>query len=144
MDITPISVGEGDTTYLWVKTDGGRASSKRPKQTNDCTVRALALARGIPYDEAYNLLAKAGRPCSAGFRIQEWLDTKPWAHKLSFPAVAGERRMNPASFVTQFPKGIYICRVAKHVFTVRDGVVFDALANRIDRCIYTAWRIDTN
>jgi hypothetical protein len=50
--------------------------------------------------------------------------------------------MSPALFVTQHPVGTYICRVAKHVFVVRDGVVLDEQENRPDRCIYTAWAID--
>lgn len=129
--------------YPFQLNDAGRSLSKRPKQKNDCTVRAVALARGIPYDSAYELMAGEGRKCSAGFDVVKWLDKQDWANKISFPAVTGQKRMNPVSFTDAYPNGIYICRVAKHVFTVIDGVVQDTFVSRPDRCIYTAWLISS-
>lgn len=73
--------------------------------------------------------------CRAGYR------RKTGCERLSFPAVKGERRMNPATFCETYTQGRYICRVAKHVFAVIDGVVHDEIENRPDRCIYLAWRI---
>lgn len=123
-------------------TDAGRASSRRPKQRDDCTVRALAVARGLEYDAAYDTLAEAGRKASRRFDMVEWLNAQPWAHKISFPAVKGQRRMNPDTFGREYAQGVYICRTAKHVYAVVDGVIHDDHAPRPDRCIYTAWRIE--
>lgn len=128
--------------YPAVIYDGGRALSKRPKQKNDCTVRALAIARGLAYDEAYDILAEAGRKCTRGFNMPNWLNKQPWATKMPFQATKGERRMNPASFCKMYQTGRYICRVSKHVFAVIDGEVYDAFENNPTRCIYTAWKID--
>lgn len=128
-------------SYPWLAVDAGRSTSKRAKQKNDCTVRALATARGLPYDDAYDLLAAAGRKCGRGFAFSKWINEQPWAKKISFPAVKGKRRMNPATFSQQFPHGRFVCQVAKHVFAVIDGVVHDTHASRPDRCIYTAWAI---
>lgn len=129
-------------SYPWIKTDAGRAASHRPRQKNDCTVRVLAIARDLSYDDAYGILAAAGRKCRQGFRLSNWLALQPWARKIPFPAVKGRSRMNPATFTTQFPAGIYICKVAKHVFVVRNGIVFDDFENIPNRCIYTAWAIE--
>lgn len=128
-------------SYPFETSDAGRSQSKRPKQSNDCTVRAVAIALELPYDEAYDLLALAGRKCTSRFDIVKWLKEQPWAEKLAFPAVKGERRMNPAKFCATYTTGRYICRVAKHVFAVVDGVVYDTTENRPDRCIYTAWQV---
>jgi hypothetical protein len=128
--------------YPWTRNDAGRRTSTRSKQKNDCTVRAIALARNMPYDEAYDMLAEAGRKCAKGFDIMTWLDQHEWATKIPFPAKKGESRMNPVEFAKQFPNGTYICRVAKHVYCVVDGVVFDTHRSRPNRCIYTAWRIE--
>lgn len=49
--------------------------------------------------------------------------------------------MNPATFVSRFPRGRFICQAARHVFAVVDGVVIDEFENRADRCIYGAWEI---
>jgi hypothetical protein len=130
--------------YTWVNSDGGRSTSKRKAQKNDCTVRALAIARQLPYDDAYDILKEAGRKCGRGFDFVKWIETQPWATKISFPAVKGKPRMTPAQFCRDYPKGTYILRVTKHVVAVRDGVVFDTFENRPDRCVYTAWAVATN
>ena len=127
--------------YTFVKTDAGRSNSKRSKQKNDCTVRALSLARNIPYDEAYDILAEAGRVCGKGFHFTAWINVQPWAIRHTFPAVKGERRMNPVSFTKKFTKGTWIVKTAKHVFMVRCGVAYDDIEQRPDRCIYAAWQI---
>jgi len=122
--------------------DAGRSTSRRPKQKDDCTVRALVAAWGDPYDHVYDLLAAAGRKCGRGFNISVWLNARPTLFtKIPFPAVKGQRRMNPVTFVQQYPTGTYICQVAKHVFAVVDGVVIDTFESRCDRCIYAAWRV---
>ena len=127
--------------FAWSKTDAGRSSSKRPKQVNDCTVRALALTRGLSYDEAYDLLKAAGRESNRRFLMVPYLNQQAWAQKIAFPAVKGERRMSPVTFTKQFSTGVYICRTAKHVFPVLNGVVYDDHKARPSRCIYTAWKI---
>ena len=127
--------------YFWVNSDGGRSISKRPAQKNDCTVRALAIARNLPYDDAYDILKEAGRKCSRGFDFVGWMSEQSWATKLAFPAVKGQRRMSPAQFCRDYPIGHYILRVSKHVIAVKDGVIFDTFENRPDRCVYSAWSI---
>lgn len=127
--------------YVWQPTDAGRSASKRPRQTRDCTVRALATARGLSYDEAFDILKEAGRKGRTGFRMSEWLNQQPWAEKISFPAKKGQRRMNPSTFTAQFPSGHYIVKVARHVIAISDGVLHDDTEVPPDRCIYTAWKI---
>lgn len=127
--------------YPFRFSDGGRSLSKRPRQKNDCTVRAVAIAREMDYDSAYDLLADAGRKCARGFHLPEWLNDQSWAVKIPFQARKGEHRMNPATFCESYTDGRYICRTAKHVFAVIDGVLIDSWEQRPDRCIYTAWKI---
>ena len=142
---TPIPDPEiEEALYPWLRTDAGRSNSARPKQKNDCTVRALALVRGFTYDEAYDTLANAGRKCSNGFHIGTWLERQPSVTKISFPAIKGQTRMNPVKFAEQFPKGRFICRTAKHVYAVIDGVALDTARSKPNRCIYNAWRISTS
>ena len=127
--------------------DAGRSTSRRPKQKNDCTVRALALACGVPYDTAYDWMAEQGRKCSRGApaNILAGIHGKEvFGHSFcweSFPAVKGERRMNPVRFASLYPTGKYIVRVAKHVFCFIDGVGMDTFEERDDRCIYGVWHV---
>lgn len=84
--------------YPLVITDAGRSTSKRPRQRDDCTVRAVAIALDLSYDDAYELLASAGRKCGKRFQLDDWLKFQPFARRESFPAAKGERRMNPVRF----------------------------------------------
>ena len=128
-------------SYPFSPTDAGRSTSRRPRQSNDCSVRAVALTCGLEYDAAYDLLADAGRRCARGFDIVTWLNAQPWAEHLSFQAVKGQRRMNPATFCERYTDDHYIIRTAKHVSAVINGILYDAHEMRPDRCIYRAWRV---
>jgi hypothetical protein len=122
--------------------DGGRSASRRPKQRNDCTVRAVAIAEGLEYDLAYDELKDAGRQCARTFRFTEWANKQPERfEKISFPAVKGQPRMNVERFCRQFTEGHYILNTAKHVMAVKDGVVHDADPPGMERCVYTAYRV---
>lgn len=59
--------------YPWLPSDAGRSASRRARQRNDCTVRALAMVHEMPYDQAYDLLAAAGRKCGKGFQFKTWM-----------------------------------------------------------------------
>jgi hypothetical protein len=131
--------------YPFSYTDSGRADSKRPQQKNDCTVRALANVARIEYDEAYDFVKSRGRKSHRGGNFPQARSndtalglTFIWR---SFPAVKGRPRMNPATFCGQFKTGRYIVRVAKHVFAIVDGIAYDTLPERPDRCIYGAWEV---
>ena len=131
--------------FPFVYNDAGRLQSKRSKQKNDCTVRALALSAEADYDVAYDLLKDRGRKASRGFLFPNRAsDDCALGYKFiwqSFPAVKGQKRMNPERFAKEFPNGVYICRTAKHVYVVRDGVANDIFQNRPDRCIYGCWKV---
>ena len=77
------------TTCLLPLLDGRAPTSRRPKQANDCSVWALALARGLSYDDAYETLKAAGRTCSTKFKMTAWLEDQPWARGATFPASKG-------------------------------------------------------
>lgn len=130
--------------------DGGRSKSiKRSKQTNDCTVIALALALSMDYDIAYDFLKKMGRKSGQGFHLNLLLDgiietggsiNEYIFKKHSFPALKGQPRMNVERFLNAYPKGIYIIRVAKHMACVKDGVLTDThTCNHFKKCVYTAF-----
>lgn len=122
--------------------DGGRSTSRRPKQKNDCTVRALAISEGLDYDLAYDELKEAGRQCAKGFDFKAWAKAQPKRFEsLSFPAVKGRPRMNVERFCHEYPSGTYIIRTAKHVMAVKGGVVYDDCAPDMLRCVYAAYRI---
>lgn len=132
-------------SYPFVYSDAGRTESKRPKQKNDCTVRAVALALEVPYDRAYDMLKSAGRKSHQGFHFNEWAQEEVVNDKRlkwrPFQAVKGQKRMNPVRFSQEFPTGRWIVRTAGHVFAFIDGVGYDDTKEPDGRCIYGAWEV---
>jgi hypothetical protein len=118
--------------YPFIKTDGGRSLSKRPKRNNkwdeDCTVRAVAVACGITYDEAIDALNPDGDGTSlvwGKFQFDHMMANSVingWRFEwIPFPAVRGQPRMNPPTFSERFPVGRFICKEAGHVVAWVDG-----------------------
>ena len=125
--------------------DIGKALSKRPKNRNDCTVVAVAIACGVGYDTAYDALAGLGRICSKGFWFPSGIRTVKHGdilgrhfHWAPLQAVKGERRITPQRFCIDHPLGCYVLRLSGHVVTVVDGIVYD-IGNPWGRCVYGFW-----
>lgn len=115
--------------------DGGRGASSRPDNTDDCAIRALALAAGLPYDDAHDVL----KGNSSSDRTKDLASLH--VEKMTFPSVKGQPRMTPSMFCRKFPKGTFIVKTAKHVFVIRDGVALDLRQEPANHCIYAAWRV---
>jgi hypothetical protein len=128
-------------------------------ETNDCTVRALAIAADLPYPVAHAVLAKHGRaprrgcvpdvsfPAYAelGFRpvqlkfVQTQVyrrshsrqDRTGYTHYIQ-PTVAWMQRteLTLCQFLKQNPVGRFIVHVRRHAIAVVDGVVMDSLKFR--------------
>lgn len=134
-----------ELNFKFVQSDAGRSKSKRSKQKNDCTVRAVVETVGLPYDEVYDILAEAGRKCGRGFDFKTWAPTveiNGYVFKwISFPAVKGQRRMNPVDFCMRYRTGKYIARTAGHVMAVVDGAIRDTSPPYDERCIYGAFEV---
>jgi hypothetical protein len=125
------------------KLDVGKG--KRLWDQGDCQARALTVAAGLHYDEAWELLYRLqGKHRTHGFLLQEYLERDPAelgvVRKISFPARRGVPRTTVAEFCLLCPAGSFILQVANHMVAVEDGHYFD----RWDcgrRCVYRAWEV---
>lgn len=130
--------------------NGGRLESKRPKQTNDCVIRAVAIVCGVSYDESYELFKDEGRKNGRGVLPKVWkpilkdgvFDTK--FEYFAFPATSGRPRMTVEKFCDEFSSGIFVIRTAKHLAVVIDGVLQDTVFHEnytALRCVYGAYQV---
>lgn len=119
-------------------------------ETNDCTVRALAVWAGIPYTEAHAMLRDgANRPprkgCypghvvgSIGRRIEirvDYVDVRgSWSRRQHARAVS----MTLGAFVKAYPRGRFYVIVRGHALAVIDGIIHDWHAG-LRRPIESAW-----
>lgn len=139
----------------FVRTDAGRAQSRRPKQKSDCTVRTLGKLMGHEYDYIYHILSTWGRKCNRGwdieghFRKHTWLDgfgDTLYAVSQKMPYTKDHHEVGPAkryrisNFLKDHPTGMFAVLSAKHVFAVMDGKMYDDLPWHFmeDRPVY-AW-----
>ena len=94
----------------------------------DCSVRAVSLALGISWEQAYILIA------AAGFSMGDVISSNSvWGAVLR---QHGFTRYNlPQTcpdcytfedFARDHPKGIYVLGTGTHVATVIDGIIYDA------------------
>lgn len=127
-----------NVSYPFVASDAGRAESRRPRQKNDCTVRALTHVTSLAYDDVYDRVAELGRKSHRGFDLRKHAEAFGLVWR-PFQAVKGQKRMTPVQFAREYPEGRWIVRTAGHVFAFIDGVGYDEDPERDDRCIYGAW-----
>ena len=148
MAAKPLVVWKGGIPNTFRYSDGGRHDSKHTHEDNDCTVRAIAIAFGISYDDAYNFLRYHGRKPSDAYQIHELLSDyckqkllfNCQISKIPFPTRKGYQRMNMAAFCHLYPTGTYILSCLQHVSTCIDGIIHDTWW-RPNECVYSAYHI---
>ena len=109
-------------------------------EANDCTVRALANASGMPYKLAHKIMRKAGREERRGMHADHWL---PVLNRLGFTleSIHGTTRgakylsyktgklaqpgITLDNLLNRLGYGRFIIKIRGHVLAVVDGQVLD-------------------
>lgn len=98
-------------------------------ETNDCGVRATALTCGVPYERAYEALAKAGRRFRAGVVIpQVSKAVKSLGCTLGRrerPVQASGSLYTAKTISKAYPRGRFLVYTRNHVFALVNGKVLD-------------------
>lgn len=129
-------------------TDAGRSTSAHPEEGNDCAIRAIALARGMSYDEIYEAFQRMGRKQDQDAPKTMWqgyLNCLPGTKRHTFPANAREPRLSLEDFCAQYKKGNFVVEVHRYLIAVVDGVVLDQAPRDKPKkkdCVYVAWELD--
>ena len=131
------------------------APEKFKGETNDCTVKALAVALDIPYDQAY-LYAMRGfnRKRNSGptpnvlkraFSFDKaFTELQGKALKTTYKQVDGrmlDREMTISTFVKRYSSGTYYVVVSRHALVIKDGTVIDH-SDKPKRRIKMAWKVE--
>jgi hypothetical protein len=120
-------------------TDGGRAAAGFKGKTDDCVVRAIAIAAQLPYQEAYDLVnefsanergrIRNGKKRKSSARtgvykptIRKVMDHLGWTW---VPTMRVGQGCKVHLREDELPKGRIIVSVTKHSCAVIDGVVHD-------------------
>lgn len=117
------------------------ANGDFPTERRDCSVRALAIALGIPYREAHESFRIAGRRHGEGTPLV----ISAWVHKRHGMETMRPFRPTLAQFLRENPKGRFVVHRRGHAFAIIDGVVHDWERGTGARSrIQNAWRVPTN
>lgn len=102
----------------------------------DCTIRAISVAEGISWDEAYDELSASARDMglmiSSIDAIEEYLDRR-YKRVPFHTKTVGE-------FIDKHQKGIYLITMKGHITVLKDGINYDTFDSS-DRIMWNAWRV---
>lgn len=130
--------------------DGGRKAAGFKGTTRDCACRAVAIALGIPYREAYDALNAHATDERLPARYRGSSHARTGYHRITLQTFLEARgwkwvaTMRPGQGCTvhlaqgELPAGRVIARVSKHFCAVIDGVVHDTHdpTRGGTRCVY--------
>ena len=138
--------------------DGGRKAAGYKGAAGDCACRAIAIAAGLPYQVAYDLVDKFGaaeRPSKQragrssartgvhGVTMRRIMEHLGWEW---VPTMGIGTGCTVHLAVGELPGGRLVANVSKHFVAVIDGVVHDTHDPTRDgtRCVYGYWLNPTN
>lgn len=101
------------------------------RQRADCTIKALAAAAAIPYEQAHAIAEEAGRRRGRVFKSSVLIEAAKDAG-FNFRKIRGTG-MTINRFTKKYPQGRFYARKKGHAFAIVDGVVSDktTLGSRI-------------
>lgn len=131
---------KGSVKLQTVITDGGAWDAEIFTERNDCTVRAVAIATGKPYDKIHAELEWRGRRPGQGFRLTEDGHLEELGFKrFHIPRPQGVKP-RLATVVPHVQKGHFIIATKAHVFAIIDGVAFDKTASSLSKPVFSVWQ----
>src|ERR1035441_2130723 len=128
------------TKPTFVKIDGGRTAAGFGKEKMDCTVVAYATALEIPYIEAYEHLKACGRKKNKGFF---WHEAVSGDDRFLYNDNYNVRKKYPTvhQFVKHNTIGTYVLKIAGHVLTLKDGIVYDTMRTKFKARLYSVTEV---
>jgi hypothetical protein len=137
----------------WVYNDGGRKAAGYKGNAGDCGPRAIAIATGMSYQDAYELVDQHGATERASKRRNKKSSARTGTYTATFRRIMDSLnwQWTPTKFFgegckvhmkkDELPGGTIILRVSKHFCAVINGVVQDTHCDHRNgtRCVYGYW-----
>jgi hypothetical protein len=115
-----------------------RNYNANPNQSNidDCTIRALSVAEGISWDEAYDMLSESARDLglmmSSVEAIEHFLDER-------YERVPVQEE-KVGEFIENHRRGVFLITMPGHITVLKNGINYDTFDSSI-RSIWNAWEV---
>lgn len=121
-----------------IYSDAGRSITPGfEHEKNDCTVRAISHAFDIDYATAHDAVRQAFNRkdrdgCVLPVRRQQFFLNALLGKKFTVEHCKLKEKKSLSNVIEKFENGVYIVELHDHVFTIKDGVIYDNRFN--DRC----------
>lgn len=106
-------------------------------EVEDCTIRAISVAEGISWDEAYIKLSKFARHnrlmTSSVESIEKYLD-EHYNRIPTYEETVGE-------FANDHCYGTYLITMKGHITVLKDGTIYDTF-DPSNRMIWDVWKVE--
>ena len=98
------------------------------RRVGDCAVRAVSKAIGVDWEEAYDILAHAGRAMGdmpGSKTVVSAVLRQNGFYKKAIPNTCPDC-YTAEDFCEEYPRGIYVLAFDDHIATVQDGTIYDS------------------
>jgi len=109
-------------------------------ERNDCAVRALVCAVGIPYSQAWSVLQAEGRKPGRKTSVTQLANAILNIAPDTVTRYLRHKSMTVKAFALAHPEGHYLCMSRGHYFAVTQGLVHDWRSRPRAKVIW-AWRM---
>lgn len=134
--------------FTFQHNDGGRAAAGYKGSTQDCVVRAIAIATGNAYQDVYDAINYLASSERKGKRKRSISSARTGVYKQTYrkylehygwkwtPTMAIGSGCKVHLLADELPKGTLILSLSRHLTTVIDGVIHDTHDPRRGKVYY--------
>lgn len=131
------------------------ANSVQSRERADCTVRALASASTMTYDECHAITAKFGRKPTHGMTVNDIIEMMKFVgakhigvfgttiaanHIRRLTGAPEERGVELKNFLRYYQTGNYFCLCRGHAFAISNGQLMDHGYVKSGVAVISAWK----
>jgi len=122
-----------------IQSDGGLQQSGINDNDN-CTIRAFAIAFGMPYKDAYKMGELSGRPHGKGYWMYKIMDK---AREFGYNSIELNGYGTLGQFLKKNITGRFICVRRGHAFAVINGKIYDTIKNASQCKLIRVFKVDS-
>jgi len=123
----------------YIQSDGGLQQSGINDKDN-CTIRAFAIAYGMPYKDAYKMGELSGREHGKGYWMYKIMDK---AKEFGYSSIELNGYGTLGQFLKKNITGRFICVRRGHAFAVINGKIYDAIKNAPQCKLIRVFKVDS-
>lgn len=115
-------------------------ANPRKRHVNDCTVRAISLAKGVSWDQMYRELSEYAQYLAVMPDSVVYIDAYLEEHFKKVCGCKNKIRITVGDFVKEHPYGTYLITMSGHITCAIDGVIYDTF-DPSDRFVWGAYKV---